>query len=388
MDFSLSSDLFNLVSIPLIIVTIKDVLPKWKSIWDDELSGEDRRLLLRMVMFLALPVVVLIHETGHLLAALQVGAKVYEFHYGPLTGFVKVSTDRSPEEMLWIALAGSLAQIILGFISLSLAAILRKPPLVAFLVYLGLFSIGDTVVFYAALSLASYYGDWQQIYTSPCQNLVFDIGLVHSVLIAFILYCVNGSAPRIWFTKKTNPSWSSSHKLCQEEALSEPSIVNFMRLANSFSEAGLYKEAKDWLKKADDMDKNNPGIAYAQAELEMAQGKIDNAVLLYEKLSSDRRLEDGLRAQIFLQLGEILLYRREFTKALAAFDSALELDPLLGDARLHRVMIKAGNGELDGLLAELEVLREGSLNWFYKKNQDSAQAEVAKIESQVRRKSS
>ncbi|MBX9724603.1 MAG: hypothetical protein K2X81_24575, partial [Candidatus Obscuribacterales bacterium] len=95
MDFtlSLSSDWFNLMNIPLILFTLKDVIPKWSSIWDDNFSSEDRRLMLRIVIFLALPVVVLIHELGHLFAAFSVGAHVLDFHYGPVAGHVTVEAN-------------------------------------------------------------------------------------------------------------------------------------------------------------------------------------------------------------------------------------------------------------------------------------------------------
>ncbi|MBX9685766.1 MAG: M50 family metallopeptidase, partial [Candidatus Obscuribacterales bacterium] len=214
MDFtlSLSSDWFNLMSIPLILLTLKEVLPNWKSIWDNELSMSDRRMIMRIVIFLALPVVVFIHELGHLLAALALHVKVYEFHYGPVTGHVNVAANIPAESQLWIAVAGNLAQIVLGLACLALSTLARSPALICFLVYLGLFAVGDTVIFYTLLSLASIYGDWVQIYSNPCHSLVFAVGSVHVLLVALVIYCIYGTAPKLWYTKKTMPAWSSRHK--------------------------------------------------------------------------------------------------------------------------------------------------------------------------------
>ena len=163
------------------------MIPKWQSIWDANLSQEDRRLIMRMVIFLALPVIVLIHELGHLLAAVYCGAQVLDFHYGPVAGHVTVDAHLAADKLLYIAVAGNLAQVLVGAVALSLSTIVRSAPLVTFLVYLGLFSIGDTVIFYAALSLASIYGDWIQIYQSPCTSLVYAVGAIHALLVIFVV---------------------------------------------------------------------------------------------------------------------------------------------------------------------------------------------------------
>lgn len=387
MDFtlSLSSDWFNLMSFPLILITIRDVIPKWKTIWDKNLTMEDRRLIMRIVIFLALPVVVFVHEVGHLLAALQVGAKVYEFHYGPVTGHVKVEANIPEANRLWIAVAGNLAQVLFGLAALVLALLTRSAPMVAFLVYLGLFSIGDTVIFYAALSLASIYGDWVQIYTNPCTNLVMDVGAVHLILVAFVLYCINGTAPRIWFTKKTMPSWSKKNLDLEEDAFRNPSTKSLVALADSYMEAGLYKEAERSLKKAESVDGESSALTYSRAYLEMNKGNVDKALKCFDELIDDESISNPMRAQILLQIGDIWLYRRAPEKALDYYEAAVVSDPMQGDARLQKAILSANSKNFAELAQDIKALKDPNVLWVYRRNQENSEKEIAKLESILER---
>lgn len=388
MDFtlSLSSDIFNLMSIPLILITIKEVIPRWKQIWDKNLTMEDRRYIMRIVIFLALPAVVFIHELGHLLAALSVGAKVYDFHYGPVTGHVRVQSDLAPWKMLWIAVAGNLAQILVGLISLAMAAIVRSAPLVAFFVYLGLFAVGDTVIFYAALSLASVYGDWIRIYTNPCTQLVAAVGVEHLALIILVLYCMNGSIPRIWFTRKTMPGWSESHQRLETAVKKEPGLQNCLDLSESFVQAGLYKEAERSLDHADLFAPGSPVVEYARAQLEMSRGNSDKAMVLFDKLSQDIQLSEPMRAQISLQMGEVWLYRRSTDKALECFQFASHLNPQLGDARLQKAILQANKHQYDELQEDILALKSPDTFWLYTQNRQTAPDEIAKLENIILQK--
>lgn len=381
LTLSLSSDWFNLLSLPLIFLTLKDVIPRWRSIWDDKLTMEDRRLLMRMVVFLALPLVVFIHELGHLLAALGVGAKVYEFHYGPVAGHVTVDSNLAADKLLWIAFAGNLAQIMVGLISLVMAAVVRSAPLVAFLVYLGLFAIGDTVIFYAALSLASIYGDWIQIYQSPCTNLVFEVGVVHVFLIALVVYCLCAMTPRLWFTKKTMPGWSSKHERLVREVQLDQSEEKIIAVVNSCLEAGLLKQAEQYINMAKGEAAASPWLDYARAEIKLARNDIDGARQLFEKIAANRAIGDEMRAGLLLQIGELWLHQNNTHKALQYFDSARSIDETQGDARLHSVILKASMNHYDGLEKELEALKGEELHWVYRRNQESAPAEITRLEA-------
>lgn len=203
LSLSLSSDLMNLLAVPFILWTLKDVIAGWKGLWDNDLTPEDRQLLLRMVIFLMLPGVVFFHELGHYLAALSVGVPVAKFHYGPVLGYVETYGCTDPVKRLWIAFAGNLAQILIGLLSLVLATISKSPPMVAVCVYFGLYTIASTVVFYALLSLGGFYGDWIQMYTNPFLPGVSAIVVFQLLLVAGLAWAVYNPLPKAWFAERT-----------------------------------------------------------------------------------------------------------------------------------------------------------------------------------------
>jgi tetratricopeptide (TPR) repeat protein len=387
MDFTLSvsSDWFNLLSLPLIFLTVKDVAPKWKSIWDADLTMEDRRLLMRIVIFLVLPLVVFVHELGHLLAALSVQAKVYDFHYGPVVGHVTVSSNLAPEKLLWIAIAGNLAQVAIGLLALFASLVIRSAPAVAFLVYLGLFAIGDTVIFYAALSLASIYGDWIQIYQSPCTQLVLSTAGVHAVLVALVVYCLCGKLPRLWFARKTMPGWLKTNQDLEAAARANPSAESLLALVHSYMEAGLQAEARRCLKQAEALDAEHWGVACAKADLELTCGNLDRAREMFEKLARDDTIPNKTRANLILQVGELWLCRNDPDRALRCFEAASILDERLADARLQKAILKANKKDYDDLEKDLLALKAGDNQWLYRRNKDIAPREIEKLEALLKR---
>lgn len=310
----------------------------------------------------------------------SVGAKVTEFHYGPVTGHVSVQSDISPEKMLWIAVAGNLAQILVGLLSLALAVFVRQAAMVAFLVYLGLFAIGDTVIFYAALSIASYYGDWVHIYENPVKPLVAAVGVEHAALVLLVLYCINGSIPRMWFTKKTMPGWAESHQRLETAVKKAPDLNNCIELADSFMSAGLYKEAERSLAHADSFDPGNPAVEYARAQLEMSRGNTDRGMTLLEKQSQDQRLSEPMRAQILVQMGDVWLFRRAEKEALECFQLATHLNPQLGDARLQKAVLQASKNKFDELEADILALKSPDTVWLYTQNRKKAPEEIERLE--------
>ena len=62
--------------------TLVMIARRWKKFWDDDFTGEDRRLATQAAVFVVPPVVVLIHELGHFFVARLLGGRIVGFHYG------------------------------------------------------------------------------------------------------------------------------------------------------------------------------------------------------------------------------------------------------------------------------------------------------------------
>ena len=149
-----------------LLATLFLLVRRWRTFWDRDFTGEDRRLASQAAVFVVPPLVVLIHELGHVAAAWLVGGRVLGFHYGLIEGSVTVAGGLSLAESWWVAVAGNLAGGLLGLaLAVAGTAGARLPrPLRHVLILGGLLEVGFHLVLYPLLSLSAGFGDWRVIY--------------------------------------------------------------------------------------------------------------------------------------------------------------------------------------------------------------------------------
>ncbi len=137
-----------------------------RSFWDRDFTADDRRLATQAAVFVVPPVIVLIHELGHIVGAWAVGGRVLGFHYGLIEGSVTVAGGLSPSADWFVALAGNLAGGLLGLAMAVVGARSTRPrrPLRHVLIMGGLLEMGFHLLMYPLLSLSSSTGDWTVIY--------------------------------------------------------------------------------------------------------------------------------------------------------------------------------------------------------------------------------
>ena len=78
-----------------LLATLFMIARRWRAFWDADFTAEDRRLATQAGVFVIPPIVVLIHELGHILGARMVGGRVLGFHYGLIEGSVTVARGLS-----------------------------------------------------------------------------------------------------------------------------------------------------------------------------------------------------------------------------------------------------------------------------------------------------
>lgn len=146
--------------------TVVMIVRRWRAFWDDDFTGEDRRLATQAAVFVVPPLVVLVHELGHFFAARLLGGRVVGFHYGLIEGSVTVAGRLSDAEFWLIAMAGNVAG---GFLGLAMAVLgtsatgLRRP-LRHLLILGGLLEVAFHLVVYPLISFSAGAGDWVAIY--------------------------------------------------------------------------------------------------------------------------------------------------------------------------------------------------------------------------------
>lgn len=374
-QFDLRRDFVNLVYLPFIVATFIEIKNNRAAIFDDQLTVADRAILKRATIFLLLPLIVLVHELGHYLAALSVGATVLEFHYGPATGFVRILHDRTDSQMLWIAFAGNLVQMVIGLLSLLVSLFVRSPAMVAICVYFGLFALADTAVFYALLSALGLYGDWIEIYASADRAGVLMIGIFHVCILLLLAFLIYGDAPRQWFAKKTIPDWYEQHRILEKQAEKEPSYENLEALCVSWFRAGFPKKAEKVLDRMA-VQGDRPEIRLMRARIWMSRGKVEAAARCFEELIDDESLNEKGRARLCVEAGEIMVSYRDIPAALKLFSKGVELDPLFGEAGLFKaIMLNSLNRHAEAL-ESLPLATHPHMVWSDPSNADRVHEEA------------
>ncbi len=146
--------------------TLFMLVRRWRPFWDRDFTPEDRRLATQCAVFVVPPIIVLLHEVGHVIGARMVGGQVLGFHYGLIEGSVTVAGGLSAAQFWWVALSGNLvgaglglAMAIAGTSALGMPRALRRV-----LIMGGLLQVAFQLVIYPLLSLSASFGDWVVIY--------------------------------------------------------------------------------------------------------------------------------------------------------------------------------------------------------------------------------
>ncbi len=345
-------DLLNLLFLPLAVLTIIRLRKQWGFIFDAHFSLNDRFWLQRLVIFVLLPLVVLCHELGHALAIILFKGKVLEFHYGFFWGYVVPQGIFTPEQLVWIYLAGNLVGVIIGLLSLVLAFFVSSPPVVALLVYLALWSIGQTVVLYPLISLSGLYGDWIAIYTAPVHRLKIMIAAVHFCLVAATVWAVYGQKPRMWFARKTCPWWADEQKKLQGQVKASHQPEDSLNLGWSYLQGGFPAQALSCLKAAGD----HPGRFALEGALALNQSNLNKASACFGEALKHSELNSRQQARALIGLSDCLSKGNHSQEALQCLEKACLVDPEIADPHLLKAIIFKNNNQLDLASAELQEL--------------------------------
>lgn len=128
--------------------------------------------------YLAVPVGVLVHESGHALTVWLFGGRVVEFGYRLFWGYVVPQGRFSPAQDWFISLAGTLGSLFFGLV---VWLLLRRHPAGA-LRYFALrtlrFQIYFALIYYPLFSLVGLFGDWVAIYDFRATPLLSGLALI------------------------------------------------------------------------------------------------------------------------------------------------------------------------------------------------------------------
>jgi tetratricopeptide (TPR) repeat protein len=302
-------------------------------------------------MFVLMPIVVFLHECGHAAAIILFGGTIAEFHYGLLWGYVRPNGLFTPEQILIIYLAGNVVEVICGVLCLLGAAICNSPPVVACLVYLGIFAIAGTTIFYAIISCLGMYGDWTAIYNTSVTSWLPYIAVCHAFFVITILYAMIGNAPRLWFTCRTRPNWETKWRIMKDAVKKAPSPEKYLDLGWMYYDQGLTNLAKDALKKARSLKANDVNMDYLEGWIKVAERKPDAGKRIFSQITQNQAVTPFMKASSFIAIAEIEEEKvktmsrggpvpgKMWASTLEAYTAAELADPTLGDAKYHRARL-------------------------------------------------
>ncbi|MEA2702354.1 MAG: hypothetical protein QOD63_299 [Actinomycetota bacterium] len=351
------------------LLTVVSVIRSWSTFWDADLTAADKRLATQAAVFLVPPVVVLIHELGHVVAVLAVGAQVLAFHYGLFEGSVTVGGALTPAQGWFVAVAGNVAGAAVG---LAMAVVgvrgARLRPALRYVLLLGgVLQVAWALIGYPLLSLSSNWGDWVVIYDFDSTPVLSGATLaVHAGGLYALWRWWRGSVRSTLFAIGSGAGDELARM--REAVEARPDDVDgWLRLANLYAGHGELGLARSTLAGAAAGPAGaSPRIHLARARLAVVEGQWSSAVVA---------AEDGLRAagpddvdvtqRLWANQGLALASMERPTNALAAFD---HLDPpVVDDARVRygRGLARLGTGDTTGGRADLEAvvsaLPEGNL---------------------------
>jgi hypothetical protein len=149
--------------------TIYQLTGHWREFWSGSLTPTNQRLAGGVAFFLLVPIAVLLHELGHILAAWSTGSTVLGLHYFGYWGYVEYIPASDSALLDWyVALAGNFVSYLVGIASIAAALGWRnlKPVLRLVLYQLGILQLVQTLIFYPLISLdPNFHGDWDSIYS-------------------------------------------------------------------------------------------------------------------------------------------------------------------------------------------------------------------------------
>ena len=320
-----------------------------------------------MAVFLVPPVVVLLHELGHVAAVVSVGARVASFRYGFFEGSVGVAGDLTQAQAWWVSLSGNLAGALTG-LALAGAGMawdrLRPGPRYV-LILGGTLQVGYALIGYPVLSLSSNWGDWVTIYDfGATPGLSWATAVVHAAVLAVLWRWWRGTVRHTLFAVASGAGdrVAALRASVRAKPADEGGWLDLARLYAGFGELGLARATLEEAAGAAPTAR----IHLARARVAMLESRWSSAVIAAEAgVEAAGPGDVDLVQRLWANQGLALASMERPTHALAAFDRVGS--PVVDDTRVRygRGLARLGAGDPEGGRADLEAvvgaLPEGNL---------------------------
>jgi hypothetical protein len=209
------------------VVVVVDIARGRRELFDERVTAQDRQRLMRLAMFVLLPLSVLAHEGGHALAVKAYGGEILDFGFYFFYGYVSHRGFYTPLELAFIAFAGPFVNIILGLGAIALAWFWPRRPAVNYLLFVfGALELLNAVVFYPLLdAMGGVAGDWETIYSRDTPVFSTIVGVCHIALLVGAAYLWRSPRFQEGYAQRTGARLPSSRQPLNDDERREIASV-------------------------------------------------------------------------------------------------------------------------------------------------------------------
>jgi hypothetical protein len=182
-------DSTGIISLFLVIAagaTVWDVAKGRHELFDQRLTADDRNRLLRLVIFVLLPLSIVLHEAGHAVAVKAFGGEVVGFGFFLYYGYVEHRGFYTPLDVAIISFAGPIVNVVLGLGAFAIAWFTPRRAAVNYLLFVFCaFELFNALVFYPLFDFGGgIAGDFSSIYSSNTPVFSAVVGIGHVAILA------------------------------------------------------------------------------------------------------------------------------------------------------------------------------------------------------------
>lgn len=303
------------------VATLVDTWRDRARLFDARFTADERQRILRLAMFVLLPLSVLAHEGAHAFFVKLFGGEIVDFGFYMVYGFVAHVGDYTPLELAVIAFSGSAINIILGVGAFLLAWFrpVKDRPAVNYLLFMfAVLELFNALIFYPVFDwLGGVAGDWSTIYTRDTPVFSSLVGLLHAgLLIAAVL---------IWRSPSYHAGYAERTGLRRvpltpdEEAEEQQELTGILTVASALATDGWRHQVQL---------RSDTQASGAQAIVRWQSDGFNRVLLVHATLSSDPDQHVEIHAAIEPTNQEMPLYQRTLAR-IDGRPTAHELAPYI-----------------------------------------------------------